>query len=76
MGQNIPSIYLTWRAPDIAAVGTIFYVLRYDVVLDRYLNLTPPRRRLDALSDEPRWQVISTMHYRIKNSLNNYPNLL
>ena len=72
MGQNIPSFY----RPDIAAVGTIFYVLRYDVVLDRYLNLIPPRRRFDALRDEPRWRVIGTIHYRIKNSLNNYPNLL
>ena len=43
---------------DIVAVGTIFNVYSYDAVLSRNLNLSPPRRRADALGVEP-WSRVN-----------------
>ena len=45
------------RPPDIAAVGANLNVLRYDAVLSRDSDLSPPRRRADAQRVEPwsRW---------------------
>ena len=46
---------------DIAALGTIFNVLRYEAVLSRDSNLSPPRRRTDALRVELRSPVVETV---------------
>ena len=55
IGQGIPPYYYyLCRAPDIAAVGTIFNVFSYDAVFAWYSNLSPPRRREGALRVEPR----------------------
>ena len=40
------------RAPDLAAVGTIFNVFGYDAMSARDSNLSPPQRRADALRVE------------------------
>ena len=45
------------RASDILAIVTIFNVFSYDKVLSRDSNLSPPRRRVDALCVEPRSRV-------------------
>ena len=56
MDQVIPPT-LTIYAPDIAAVGIIFNVFSNDAVSARDSNLTPPRRRADALRVEPRSRI-------------------
>ena len=56
MPRHSPYSYYLCRAPDIAAVGTIFNVFNYDAVSARDSNLSPPRRRADALLVEPRSQ--------------------
>ena len=38
-----------YRAPDVAAVGTIFNIFSYDALSDRDSNLSPSRQRADAL---------------------------
>ena len=53
MGPGIPPTLTffmshTWW-PDIVALGTIFKVLSYDAVSGRNSNLSPFRRRTDAL---------------------------
>ena len=59
MVQGIPpySNYLC-RAPDITAVGTIFYVFSYDEMTGRDWNLSPPRRQVDALHVDLRLRVV------------------
>ena len=46
MSQVIPpTLFCLCRAPDIAAVETIFNDFSYDAVSARDSNLKPPRRR-------------------------------
>ena len=59
--QSSYSNYLC-RASDIAAVGTIFNVFTYDAVSDRDSNLSPFRRRADALRVEPQSRVLIEWH--------------
>ena len=46
------------RASYIAAAGIILIVFRYDAVLGRDSNLSPPRRRADVLLVEPWFWVV------------------
>ena len=59
------------REPDIAAVGTIFNVLSYDPVLDRDSNLSPSRRRSDALCVEP-WSRVQFWHILETNPVKSF----
>ena len=53
LAKTFPYSNYLCRAHDIAAVGTILNVFSYDAVSGRDSNLSPPRRRTDALRVEP-----------------------
>ena len=55
--KAFPIIYTFFSAPDIATVGTIFNVFSLDAVSGRDSNLSPARRRADALRIEPQSRV-------------------
>ena len=57
---------LNIHAFDIAAVGTIFNVFSYDALSDRDSNLSPSRRRANALRVEPRSRVFSISYKKVK----------
>ncbi len=62
--RHSPYYYYLCRAPNIAAVGTIFNVFSYDAVLAQDLN---PRRRSDALRVEPRSRVNNKTYTSLPN---------
>ena len=63
--MHLPYSNYLCRAPDTAAVGTICNVFSYDAVSGRDRNLSPHRRRADALLVDPRLRVSINYYLRL-----------